>query len=327
MNSRNSAVSKYLEAKQDRRRKARYREKRLNMGLPAAVPLKPVSLNQEEKEEIASTEAIGTAKQKKFFVTRHFGWPVSLGVHAFAGFLLTIYAVTEYIPEEPPVSLDFMDPVRQPRRIKTPKIRSVKPPDSVRIQAPRIQRTRPEAVEIPREQAQFHTPTDDLLDVGAAPDGSVSLPEGIGTVQVQQSAVKIPTESIGPKIDRDTQFAPDDTDLSNIADAGDLGGRTIEAEVQVQVDQRPRTLRKIDPKYPEPARRAGREGLVQVEFIVGVNGRATDIKIIKEEPKGFGFGANAVEAVKKTPFAPAKKDGENVAMRVKIPIRFTLDED
>ena len=327
MNSRNNTISKFLEAKQKRRSKARYQQRRLKMGLPAAVPLKPVSLNQEEKEEIASTEAIGTAKQKKFFVTRHFGWPVSLAVHAFAGFLLTIYAVTEYIPEEPPVSLDFMEPVRQQRRIKTPKIRSVKPPDSVRIQAPRIQRTRPEAVEIPREQAQFHTPTDDLLDVGEAPGGSVSLPKGFGTVPVEQSAVKIPTESIGPKISRETQFAPDDTDLSDIADAGDLGGRTIEAEVQVQVDQRPRTLRPIDPKYPEPARRAGREGLVQVEFIVGVNGRATDIKIIKEEPKGFGFGQNAVEAVKKTPFAPAKKDGQNVAMRVKIPIRFTLDED
>ena len=326
MNSRNSAVSKYLEAKQNRRRQAKYRQKRLNMGLPAAVPLKPVSLNQEEKEEIASTEAIGTAKQKKFFVTRHFGWPVSLGVHAFAGFLLTIYAVTEYIPEEPPVSLDFMEPVRQQRRIKTPKIRSVKPPDSVRIRAPRIQRTRPEAVEIPREQAQFHTPTDDLMDVGGPPSGGVALPEGIATVHVEQTAVKIPTESIGPKISRETQFAPEDTEI-NIADTGDLGDRTIEAEVQVQVDQRPRTLRKIDPKYPEPARRAGREGLVQVQFVVGVNGRATDITIIKEEPKGFGFGANAIEAVKKTPFAPAKKDGENVAMRVKIPIRFTLDED
>ena len=124
MNSRNSAISKYLEAKQDRRRKARYQQKRLNMGLPAAVPLKHLSLNQEQQKAIASTEAIGTAKQKKLFVTRHFGWPVSLGIHLLVAFLLTIYAVTEYIPEEPPVSLDFLEPVRQPREDKGHKNKS-----------------------------------------------------------------------------------------------------------------------------------------------------------------------------------------------------------
>ena len=326
MNSRNSAVSKYLEAKQNRRRQAKYRQKRLKMGLPAAVPLKPVSLNQEEKEEIASTEAIGTAKQKKFFVTRHFGWPVSLGVHAFAGFLLTIYAVTEYIPEEPPVSLAIMEPVRQQRRIKTPKIRSVKPPDSVRIRTPRLQRSTPEAVEIPREQAQFHTPTDDLLDVGEAPGGGVSLPDGIANIQpVQQNRATIPTESIGPKISRETQFAPEDTDLGDISDA-DLGGRAIEMEVQVQVDQKPSVLRRTKPKYPEIARRAEKEGLVELEFIVGVDGRATDFKIIKEQPKGFGFGDAAIEAVKIWRFTPAKKGGDSVPMRVKVPVRFTLDD-
>ena len=326
MNSRNSAVSKYLEAKQNRRKQARYREKRLNMGLPAAVQLKQVSLNQEEKQAIASTEAIGTAKQKKFFVTRHFGWPVSLGVHVFAGFLLTVYAIQEYIPEPEPVSLAFMDPVRQPRPIKSRVIKSVKPPDSVEIKPLLTPKQAPTEVEIPREQARFQTPTDDLIDAGAAPTRGVALPEGFGNIQVEQRRVEIPTESLGPKISRDPSIAPQDTEI-NIADAGDLGDRTIEAEVQVQVDQRPRSLRKIDPKYPEPARRAGREGLVEVQCIIGVNGRATDIEILKEDPKGFGFGDKAIEAVRKTPFAPAKKDGQNVPMRVKIPIRFTLDED
>ena len=50
-------LSKYIDAKQNRRRKAKYRQKRLDMGLPAAVQLKGVSLNQEQREAIASTEA------------------------------------------------------------------------------------------------------------------------------------------------------------------------------------------------------------------------------------------------------------------------------
>ena len=326
MNSRNSAVSKYLDAKQDRRRKARYREKRLKMGLPAAVQLKQVSLNQEEQKTIASTEAIGTAKQKKLFVTRHFAWPVSLGFHVFAGFLLTIYAIQEYIPEPPPVSLDFMDPVRQPRKIGGRKIKTLKPPDSVVVKPLITPKQAPTDVEIPREREQLYTLNEDLLDTGAAPSGGVSLPQGLGNIQpVQQDRATIPTESLGPKIDRGTQLAPVEGDLGDIGDPG-LGDRTIEAEVQVQVDQQPRGLSTPDPKYPAIAKRSNKEGVVVAEFTIGVDGRASDITVVSEEPKGFGFGDAATEAVKRWRFTPAKKGGESVPMRVRQTIRFNLDD-
>ena len=55
----------------------------------------------------------------------------------------------------------------------------------------------------------------------------------------------------------------------DISDAG-LNERSIDAEVSVQVDQDPRVLRKTKPKYPEAARRAQKEGLVKLEFTVGV---------------------------------------------------------
>lgn len=322
MNSRNNILSKYIDAKRDRRRKARYRQKRLDLGLPAAVPLKPVSLNQEEKKAIASTEVIGTAKRKKLFVTRHFGWPISLGIHLLAAFLLTIYAIQEYIPEEPPVSLDFVEIPREPRDIeRRPTIRPTTPPKTL-IQAPQVRRT-PTTVEIPREQARFYTPTDDLIDAGDAPTaGGVDIPEGIGDVQVEQKSVEIPTE-LGVKIERDSSIAPDDSELDIGADAG-LGDRTIDAEVQVQVDQRPRPLTEIKPKYPEAAKRANKEAVVTVEFTVDVNGRATDIKVV--EPKGFGFDEAAVEELKQTRFSPAKKGNTAVPMRVRIPIRFKLDD-
>ena len=326
MNSRNNTISKYLDAKQNRRRKARYREKRVALGLPAAVPLKHVSLNQEEKKAIASTEVIGTAKQKRFFVTRHFGWPVSLGIHLLAAFLLTLYVVQEYMPEEVPVFLDFVEPVREPRRIKSRVIKSVKPPDSVRVQELRTPKQTPTDVEIPREEARFYTPTEDLLDAGEGPTGgSISIPKGFGEIQVEQGRPDLPTEVPGVKIERDTSIAPEDAEIDDLPDA-DLDDRTIDAEVGGQVDQRPRTLSAPDPKYPQAARRAEREGVVELEFTVGVDGRATNIKVIKEEPKGFRFGDAAIEAVKRWRFAPAKKGGKSVPMRVKIPIRFTLED-
>lgn len=324
MNTRSSMLSKYIDAKQNRRRKAKYHQKRLDMGLPAAVPLKHVSLNQQEKEAIASTEAIGTARRKKLFVTRHFGWPVSLTIHLIVALLLIIYAKQEYMPEEVPVFLDFVEPVREARKIRRRSpIRPTKPPDTLQIRAPRVQRA-PTAIEIPREEAQFHTPTDDLIDPGAGPAaGGVALPDGLGNIQVQQDRAEIPTEAPGVKIERETSIAPEDSDLDIGADAG-LGDRDIEAEVSVEVDQNPRVLRKVDPKYPEAARRANREAVVMVEFTVDVDGKATDIKVT--DPKGFGFDEAAIEAVKKWRFTPAKKDGVSVPKRVRQPIRFNLDD-
>ena len=108
-------------------------------------------------------------------------------------------------------------------------------------------------------------------------------------------------------------------------DAREKPQTTPPTEVSTEYDETPRVLRKTKPKYPEAARRAQKEGLVTLEFTVGVDGKATDIKVVEEKPKGFGFGAEAVEAVKKWRFTPAKRDGENVPMRAKIPIRFTLE--
>ena len=297
------------------------------MGLPTAVPLKHVSLNQEEQETIASTEVIGTARRKQLFVTRHFAWPVSLGLHVFAGFLLTIYAITEYIPDPEPVSLDFVEIPREPRPIiRQPQIKPTKPPDTLVFRTPRVRQT-PTAVEIPTEKTeQFHTPQDDLVDTDAAPTSGVSLPEGIGDIQVEQGRAEIPTEAPGVKIDRGPpSIAPEDSDMDIGEDAG-LDERPIDAEVEVEVDQNPRVLRRVEPKYPGQARRAQREGVVEVEATVGVDGRATDIKVVKEDPKGFGFGDAAIEAVKRWHFTPAKRGTESVPKRVKIPIRFSLKD-
>ena len=89
------------------------------------------------------------------------------------------------------------------------------------------------------------------------------------------------------------------------------------------VDEHPRILKKVHPKYPEAARRAEREGVVTIEFTVDVGGKAVDINVAK--PMGAGLDEAAIEAVKKWRFTPAKRGGEHVPMRVQVPIKFTLD--
>ena len=93
-------------------------------------------------------------------------------------------------------------------------------------------------------------------------------------------------------------------------------------EADVRLDRQPRVIRKTKPKYPIDARRAQMEGIVSVEFTVGITGRATNIKVVK--PIGFGFDEAAIEAIKKWRFAPAVKKGVQVPVRVKMPITFSL---
>ena len=94
-------------------------------------------------------------------------------------------------------------------------------------------------------------------------------------------------------------------------------------ENKSKYDTAPRYIRKVDPEYPKAARRARISCTVEVEFTIGVNGLATDIKIPK--PMGFGFDKACIEAVKKWEFVPAKQDGVAVPVRVRQSIAFSVN--
>jgi protein TonB len=108
-------------------------------------------------------------------------------------------------------------------------------------------------------------------------------------------------------------------------DARENPQTTPPTEVSTEYDEKPRVLRKVHPKYPATARRAEKEGLVTLEFTVEVDGKVADIKVVRSMI-GFGFDEAAIEAVKKWHFTPAKKGGEAVPIRVRLPIRFTLEQ-
>lgn len=80
-------------------------------------------------------------------------------------------------------------------------------------------------------------------------------------------------------------------------------------------------LKKI--KYPKKSRKANKEGVAYIEFIVNQDGHLSDISVIK------GFDAEcdevALNAVKQlSSFEPAMKDGKPVRARMIIPISFKL---
>jgi len=76
-------------------------------------------------------------------------------------------------------------------------------------------------------------------------------------------------------------------------------------------------------KYPSQAQRMGLEGKVFVEFVVGKDGKITDVKVLR----GIGAGCDeeAIRVLKNSPaWTPGKQRGRAVRQRMVLPITFKL---
>jgi protein TonB len=76
-------------------------------------------------------------------------------------------------------------------------------------------------------------------------------------------------------------------------------------------------------KYPSQAQRMGLEGKVFVEFVVGKEGKITDVKVLR----GIGAGCDeeAIRVLKNSPaWSPGKQRGRAVRQRMVLPITFKL---
>ena len=84
----------------------------------------------------------------------------------------------------------------------------------------------------------------------------------------------------------------------------------------------PDFLKRALPKYPRIAREMGKEGTVLLRVTIDEQGRPVEVEVL--DTAGSGFDEEAVQAVKKSVFTPAKKDGRPVACRALLPVRFVL---
>jgi TonB family protein len=96
-------------------------------------------------------------------------------------------------------------------------------------------------------------------------------------------------------------------------------GKVYKVEGDVQP---PRVLAKIDPDYTEEARDNKIQGTVTLSMVIGADGRAHDITIIR--PLDPGLDRNAAEIIQKWTFAPGTLHGEPVDVRATIEVNFKL---
>lgn len=84
----------------------------------------------------------------------------------------------------------------------------------------------------------------------------------------------------------------------------------------------PAVLYKVDPEYSEEARKAKYSGTVLIQLIVGADGKASAIKVVRS--LGLGLDEKAMEAVAKWKFKPGMKNGSPVAVQATIEVNFRL---
>jgi TonB family protein len=87
----------------------------------------------------------------------------------------------------------------------------------------------------------------------------------------------------------------------------------------------PKVVNLVQPEYPEPARKAGVEGMVTVEVVVGVTGTVLEGNVIKSSGNDF-LDKAALAAARGSTFEPGKMSGRPTEMKVTVPFRFRLDD-
>lgn len=88
----------------------------------------------------------------------------------------------------------------------------------------------------------------------------------------------------------------------------------------IVLEVQPTIKTQTDPVYPDILRRAGIEGRLIVRVLVGKDGRAEDVQIVRSDNEGFNQAT--LDAVRRWTFTPAIQAGQPVRVWMTIPVRF-----
>ena len=156
---------------------------------------------------------------------------------------------------------------------------------------------------------------------------------GDGTLAfLDSSAVDlVPRDPREPAIVSDPARALKDVSVSNVpraeAPTPEISSEGVPAEPAETSDEalQPAVLlSKVDPTYPEMARRSGVEGTVVLDAQIGANGRVEDVQVLRGLP--LGLSESAAEAVRRWQYRPARGRSGPVPSHKTVRIVFTLGQ-
>jgi len=219
-----------------------------------------------------------------YFKYRWWGLGIAIAIHAA---IISSYYVTGLLQgEEPPMVMVHL--VKYSDLGPPPSIAAANTPPPISVSAPTAKPSVGAPVPVPDAEvsADQTLATQTEMSQQVAPIGDAT---GAGEVAVQQDI----------KIDDDTPPAD-----------------------FVAVEKEPVVVKKVEPKYPELAMRAGLEGKVWVKIWVDKEGKAKQVLIMKSDAEIFN--EPAIEAAKQFVFTPAYMNNGPVSVWVSVPFKFRL---
>jgi periplasmic protein TonB len=221
-----------------------------------------------------------------------------------------------YVASPPPKPVQMAEPLpetKAPPKAKAPaKVFHAPPP---RAQAPRPQ---PVMAKVPATPALV-APTRVAVSLPAV---DLKVAPTIGDV-VAPPAPDVIGKAGG--ISREGSVKSDGEDGGG-GGKGGLGSGSSRAYDENQVERAVQVTRKAEPRYPEALKSVGVEGVVQMHFIVGADGRVEpgSIEVISTPHKLF---ADAVRtALLNTRYRPAEAGGHSVRQLVEQSFTFRLEK-
>ena len=291
------------------------------------VALKKVSLDASQQHSISTTQ---TNMPKHPITQMHVGrnsaaFVVAMGFHALIAIIIGVFYIADRIEfEQETFDISIvMEEAKTKRRFirrEAPKFNEAnQDQQKVTVQRPVTTVTDQPLSDDAFSITQALETTEDLTTPGAD--------EGPRLIDVPRDFVK-PTTTVEPEtkapgfeIQREAPTLIEKLDTPAPDDALGLDSVNFKSEPGVV---KPQYKYKVEPKYPEAATKAGKEGQVILQATIDEKGIPRDIVALTDI--GFGFEAAAIAALKKTTFRPATKGGNPISLEVKIPYSFTLKD-
>jgi len=210
---------------------------------------------------------------------------------------------------------EIVEPVKETKEEPHLKIEKLEMTETVRVQVESVMEVKKEPVEeVKNKPVKVESK---LMNQPATENKETFFVPSVSHITELNTGLAIRDQSIRTGANVENQL-PVSQNMTG-SDAGNF----IETKFGASVA--PAFLHREMPVYPMMARKLGREGKVVLKLTIDENGNLSDVEVI--DKAGFGFTEAAVEAVKKSTFLPAKKDGKAVASRALLPIRFQLERN
>lgn len=217
-------------------------------------------------------------------------------------------------PEPPPQvakvakELEPVPPKPKPP-VEKPKPKKAKKPDKPAGSSAPKPNSEP-----PKEPQPKAKPVFGVKMASTSPSGSgPAVPVG-NTVAGDPNGERGPVNPLGPGSGQGRGTGTGDGQSEGSGDGdpdGEGDGPPVEAYT---VSKMPKMRGKCRGKYTADARKAGIEGTVTLDLVVGSDGKTRDIEVV--ESLDPGLDASAIKALKKCRFTPADRGGKAVAVKI-----------